>query len=791
MGHDSRRGQKPAAARYQEFFSSIPIGLYRTSPSGRILEVNPALARMLGYDDPAEMLPIDVEQTYADPDERRRWLALLERDGTVRSFETRLLRRDGEPIWVRNSALVVRDETGEVLQYQGCLQDITTEQNAVRDMEKALEEARLNHEKAELALKNTRQQRARLGAVLEASADAIVTIDHRGDIQFWNPAAERLFGFPADEAIGQPLTAIIPEPAQERYREALSAASLSRQGSRLQPHREQMARHRDGTPIPVEISLSQWSIDEDRFFFTAIIRNLSPRKAAEAALRESEDLHKTIVENSGDVMIVSRSDGSIDYVSPSCSEVLGWTPAELLSQPLQNVHPDDRDAVAKQTEAALQGTGCQGFEYRVQTRTGEEHWVSHSWTPVEDHGGVSRVIGVIRNVTPRKAIEAERVRTEKLESLALLAGGIAHDFNNLLTAIIANIDLALLDVPEGSDGSESRELLKDAALASQQAGLLTHRLQTFAKGGTPLRSMGSLASVIADATQFSLSGSRSRSVVDLPDDLWSASFDAGQISQVINNLIINADQAMPQGGDIEVLARNVTIGPKENTSLPAGEYVRIDVRDCGVGIPSENLALVFDPYFSTKQAGTGLGLATSYSIIRAHGGGITVESEVGAGTCFQVWLPAVQFEVSRSDSTQVILESHEGRALVMDDEEAVRRVVGRMLRRLGYEVDTAENGEEALALLQAAALRNESFSLAVLDLTIPGGHGGREVVEALGRVDPTVDRIAMSGYSRDQILERYEEYGFDGALTKPFTVKDLQLLIREISGRDWMGSIDD
>jgi two-component system, cell cycle sensor histidine kinase and response regulator CckA len=328
---------------------------------------------------------------------------------------------------------------------------------------------------------------------------------------------------------------------------------------------------------------------------------------------------------------------------------------------------------------------------------------------------------------------------------------------------------------------------------------LTQQLLTFSKGGSPIKKNASITELLRETSDFILSGSKVRCEFSLPDNLWSVEVDEGQISQVINNLIINARQAMPKGGIIKVCAENVgeENGVAENGGLEVnsgsilkastpgkGNYVKISVKDQGSGIPKEYLSKIFDPYFTTKEKGSGLGLATSYSIIKKHGGYISVESEVGVGTTFYVYLPASMKEILTGEDEQEDICFGHGNILLMDDQESIREMVGEMLSFFGYEVESAGEGTEAINLYKKAKEAGQPFDAVILDLTVPGGMGGEEVVQKLLEIDPQVKAIVSSGYSDDLIISEYKQYGFSGVVIKPYDMKKLsEALHKVISNR--------
>ncbi len=387
-----------------------------------------------------------------------------------------------------------------------------------------------------------------------------------------------------------------------------------------------------------------------------------------------------------------------------------------------------------------------------------------------DFGGRRAEIVLASDVSERRKMQDELFRTQKIESLGVLAGGIAHDFNNLLTAIMGNISLAkMLAHP----GDKTLERLNDAEAASMRARDLTMQLLTFSRGGAPVKIPVSLSKVVRDAAKFALRGSKTRCDLSIPDDLWAIEADEGQISQVIHNLVINADQAMPHGGVIRIACENVSLENNEALPLKAGRYIKIIINDEGMGIPKEHLGRIFDPYFTTKQKGSGLGLTISYSIIRRHDGHITIESELGVGTAFYIYLPATEKQAAEQPHQEEKPRPGSGRILIMDDEEMVRDVAGAILRSLGYEVEFSRDGMEALNLYREAGKNGRPFNAVIMDLTIPGGMGGKEAVGKLREIDPTARVIVSSGYSNDPIMAEFRDYGFDGVAIKPYKVQAL------------------
>jgi len=378
-------------------------------------------------------------------------------------------------------------------------------------------------------------------------------------------------------------------------------------------------------------------------------------------------------------------------------------------------------------------------------------------------------------IVKREKMEGELHRAQKLESIGLLAGGIAHDFNNLLTGIISNLSLARMFIkPE----ERIFKYLSESEKASFRAHDLTLQLLTFSKGGAPVKKVSEIGQIIRDSASFALRGSNIRCDYAISPGLWAAELDEGQISQVINNLIINADQAMPNGGLISVSGDNVTLDSKDALPLVPGNYIRLAIADSGIGIPRDLIPKIFDPYFTTKQKGSGLGLATSYSIIQKHNGLLTVDSVVGGGTTFSIYLPATGNEAPHREFVHEELCAGRGRILVMDDEEMVRSAAGEILEFAGYEVEFANDGAEAINLYRQGKQSGTSFDAVIMDLTVPGAMGGKEAVTELHAIDPDVRAIVSSGYSNDPVVADYIQYGFCGVISKPYSSARLTEAVR-------------
>jgi CheY-like chemotaxis protein len=366
------------------------------------------------------------------------------------------------------------------------------------------------------------------------------------------------------------------------------------------------------------------------------------------------------------------------------------------------------------------------------------------------------------------------MKVEKLQSVGTLAGGIAHDFNNLLTAILGNITIAQRQIkPE----NEAYHWLEEAEGATVRARELTQQLLTFSKGGAPVKTLVSISKLINDTAKFTLRGSKSNLELSLPLDIWAIEADEGQLSQVIQNIVLNADEAMPNGGTIHIRAKNTYIDELKSPSLPKGNYILIEIQDEGIGMSKEQLKRIYEPYYSTKQKGSGLGLSTSYSIVKNHGGYLTAKSKPNIGSTFHIYLPATNEPLPDIEYATKAPITGSGKILVMDDQESIRLLLSNMLPISGYQVEITSNGLEAINKFAEAKNSGSPFDAVILDLTVPGGIGGEKTIERLLEIDPDIKVAVSSGYSDDPIMTNYKEHGFSAVIKKPFGVSDIEKIL--------------
>jgi two-component system, cell cycle sensor histidine kinase and response regulator CckA len=678
----------------------------------------------------------------------------LRSEGNYSLEEVGHVRKDGSVFPALMNASIIKNNEGIPQFLSATAIDITV-------LKKAEEELQLEHD--------------RLAGILDTIPDGVYIVDKQCNIEYINPVIERQFGSIGDRKCYQYFHERSEVCPWCKNDEVFAGKSV-----RWEWYSPKTDRHYDLFDMPyknIDGSISKFEIFYD----------ITESKQAEDALRERQHLNKLLLDSLPHPAMLITKDRKVIAANRIAIHV-GTKVGEYCWQSFGNsisISEETKEYIAAHDGAPPKNAQC--VFCRADHIWEEEHSFANDtdvevlgriydtyWIRLDDNTFLHYAI----DVTDYRDIEEERSKAAKLESIGLLAGGIAHDFNNILTAILGNLSLAKIFAVE--DLNKAKKILAEAEKATLSAKDLTQQLLTFSKGGEPVTKTIRINGLIADTVRFALRGSNVKCDLQLGEVLWPVDADEGQIKQVINNIAINACQAMPKGGVISIKTANVTVRSEDSLPLPAGEYNKITIRDQGIGIPEDYLSKVFDPYFTTKQKGNGLGLATCYSITKKHSGHIAVESEIGIGTAFHIYLPAVSKEIETREEVKKEVSIVEGKVLVMDDEALLIDTVSKTLEYMGCDMEGAPDGAEAVKLYKRAMKSDKPFDAVILDLTVPGGMGGQETVEKLLKIDPEVKAIVSSGYSNDPVMANFKEYGFSGVVSKPYQIEELRNVLHEV-----------
>ena len=674
-------------------------------------------------------------------------------------------RRDGQTFWIREQ-VVIAPAGPKRWELSGVMIDITARRLAERAQRDS--EMQLRHfvDRADCLLWQAR-------------------LDHRADGDYdWFITAHpsmmfrRLFKREPETPVLLWTRENAPDfdRMNDRWRRALVAN---------EPNYEQEFRYlADGQLFWLHEQASVMKRDGGTVFLAGVIIDITARKLAELQLTTEKERLAVTLRAMDEAVATVGLDGEVTFLNRAAELLLGIEAGAALGRRFPELarleigHPSR--TAPWPIDVALH-EGHSAFlppDSQLARPSGPPVRIEGCVAPLRDaQSGRQGAVLVLRDVTERHVLQSHMQRASNLESVGLLAGGIAHDFNNILTAISLNLSLAQLEV---AAGSELADHLKQARSATDRAGELARQLLTFAKGGDPLLSAVNLTEVIEEVARFTLRGSRVDYTLALAPDLWPARADRGQFAQIVQNLVLNAAQAMPDGGSVRIAAHNVCLGFNAGGTLAPGDYVHLTISDTGAGIAPEALAQIFTPYFTTKKEGHGLGLAVVYSIVKKHHGSIEAHSALGVGTTFDLRLPAARDQATERSAPPPVTGAMHGRVLIMDDEEPILRVLLTFLRRLGLEVETVGDGAEAVACYRAAFERGQPHDLLIMDLTVPGKMGGREAIAAILAFDPQARAIVASGYSGDPVLARYWEYGFRAVAPKPYDIEQLSRLIAQL-----------
>ncbi len=713
------------------------------------------------------------------------------------TMELENIRKDGSTGWTEMNMAFLRNQDNTFKGIVGVSRDITDRKRAeatlqrhhdhleelvserTDDLKKTNEKLQkeiIEHKRTAVSL----QESERLSrAILDHTFQFIGLMDCDGTLIKANQAALGFKGIKESDVLGRPFWETIwwthsPE-LQKQLQEAISRAAAGEfiRFEAFHPDSDGELHYLDVSIKPVQDETGKV------VFLIPEGRDITERKRAETELSISETNYRSIFNTVSDaIAVIEMETGEIIDVNQKMCEMYGYSAVELvrLGGGLLGVDSPYSLIEAQQwMQKAIEGQP-QFVEWQIKDRNGRLIWVEINLKRAVI-GGQERLLAVLHDISARKQMEEELFRIQSLESLGTLAGGIAHDFNNILTSIMTNISMARL---YGELPTDIYKMLVDAEAATMRAANLAQQLLTFAKGGAPITKTVNMSKLIKEITAFALSGSNVSSEYTMPDDLLFVEVDEGQISQVIQNIVINADQAMPEGGIVRVNAENISFGENDHLKLKAGKYIKLSIADQGCGIAKKQLMKIFDPFYTTKEKGRGLGLAISFSIVNRHDGYIYAESEAGQGTTFHIFLPASKEKIIVENSETEALRTGTGKILIIDDERIIRDSVNKILAQLGYEVQSACSGEEGVKRYEEARQQGQPFSVVIMDLTIPGGMGGKEAVREFKRIDPQAKVIVSSGYSNDPVMSEYRQYGFCGILPKPYNSKNLGEVLHKI-----------
>jgi two-component system, cell cycle sensor histidine kinase and response regulator CckA len=756
--------------KYRSIVENMNDAFYIHDLNGTIIDCNDNACRMLGY---GRDELVGAHLSKIDSPESGRLIEhnikrIMEIGKVI--FDSEQVRKDGSRVAVNVSARFVSIQGKNII--QSFVRDITDRRIVEEELRKSEERLRASEAKFRMLVENTR--------------DIVFSVTREGRFDYISPATRSL-GFEPEEIIGNSFLEFVHVDDRERMSREFGESLAS------------------GRETPTELRLTSkdgrvfWMEESGKLkrdpagTITGIngaLRDITTRKASEEALRASEEMFAKAFRSGPMAIGISKlysgefidvNDEYLRIIEYRRDEVLGRTGKELGIW----ADPAQRDKIVALIKA---GKG-KFMEAECRTKTGKILTVVLSAETISWKGIACLLVSAF-DITNQKRAEEALVKAERLESLGHLAGGIAHDFNNFLGGVFGYLEMAKEHA--GSGNTEKTVYCLDKALRSfDRTKGLTKQFLTFAKGGAPVKKTGDLSPLVRESVAFALSGSNVRCSFALQEDLWPCGYDEHQIGQVVDNIVINAKQAMPGGGTIDVAADNVSIAPGERPPLSEGRYVRLSFKDSGPGIPEELRRKIYDPFFTTKKTGSGLGLATTWSIVKRHNGHIDLVSAPGSGTTFFIWLPAFAgtAEAAAPAAPPPVISKVNGRVLVMDDEPGLLRLTLSMLKSLGYRAIGAKDGDEAVERFARAKQRKDPFAAVLLDLTVAGGMGGKEAAQKILAIDPAARLIVSSGYCDDPVMALHRDYGFSGRLEKPFKKSELADALATVIQGKKVGSI--
>lgn len=622
--------------------------------------------------------------------------------------------------------------------------------------------------------------------LLKQSVDLIWRATLQGEFTFFSPSLKAMTGFEPEELLHKPVSEYAPLFLTEKSAKVAVESLNNRKAGMFgkEPLKFDLTfKRKDGSEYIGEMRTSPILNEEGEIVgVQGTNRDVTEQRLAMKELEKSRQLLLVFFEMSSDpCCITERSTGAIIDVNPVWQATFGWTREDAIGKPLVDLKiltdQNQKDLDENLGKVAENGMTIE-YKITLHAKDGEERYCILDCRAV-DISGVECVCILMDDITNKEKLEKERLRLEKLESLGVFAGGIAHEVNNSLTEVMGNLSLARLS----ENVEEQASFLEKSESASLQVKTIAQQLLTFSKGGEPARESVDLKKLLLKTVASSLHDSNIQSEFFIEDKLWQANIDKEQIRQVIHNLIANARHAVLDEGSISISAKNIELLPGTKVPAEPGSYVQISISDQGAGIALNDQAKIFDPFYTTKRSGKGLGLAVCHSIISKHHGHISVDSRVDAGSTFSFLLPGEQQSSKTAELAQDgELKTGKGKILVMDDSESIQLLMKAMLARLGYEAVITSDGSEAIKKYRAAMSSNHGFLAVILDLTVPGGMGGQKALQTLLEIDPQVKAIVASGYSDSDVLAQYQDYGFLGSIPKPFRIMELGAALDKVTG---------
>ncbi len=734
--------EKKEKIRFQRVFDRLPIPIVISDNTDRNLYVNPRFTEILGY-------------TIEDVPDTDTWTKLAYPDPEYQEIAAAKT--------PEISSTITRPRINEVKCKNGTIRRLQFQDISIDDEEfiTILEDVTEKLKTEELLIKS--QQRYRKIVEHFPFPIAVTTLD--GDGEYVNPAFIKSLGYTIED-IPNAKTWHQKAYSDSDYRKFIIEEFESSNFIKTIPRERHITCKNGGIK---DFILQGITIGDEELI---IYQDITAQRKAEINFQE-------IVENSRDMIFSIDTNAIIQKINPAVTEILGYSEDEIINHsPYEFILPEFHTIAMSGSPVKHNGLNELALlEIDIQKKNGKIVSIEYSTQNIIRNGNIIGFYAICRDISNRKRIDEERFRQQKIESIGLLAGGLAHDFNNILVSIMGNINL--LQMEEGTFTKDQQEMLADLENAAFQARDLTKQLLIFSKGGTPIKKPESIEEVIRDSANFILRGSNSKCIFNFEPNLPPVEIDVGQINQVLNNLLINADQAMPDGGIIDIDVSCEKIRSISTIPLVPGRYVKLIIADKGIGIPKDKQHKIFEPYFTTKPAGTGLGLTTSYSILKKHRGYITFSSKEGEGTIFYIYLPISQKNLHKIHKQKKKIGFPHSDIFVLDDDKNIHKLLRRALSQFNLDMVSCYNGDDILEDFQVAEKSGKKIDLVFMDLTIPGGMGGKDAVKILRKEYPYLKIIVFSGYSNDPVIANFKDYGFDGYLEKPFSIEQLKAILNK------------